>query len=284
MFNSNKVDPVLQAAGLRTPAAISSSRAFDIVIATLAIFLMAGSFHIHFMLLAGDWDFWVDWKDRQFWVSITPVVAMVFPAAAQAWLWRMFRVPFGATFVVLCLILAEWISRIFAFNGWVHFPYSLVWPATMIPGAIVLDMVLLLTRSWLMTGIFGAWAFGLMFYPGNWPMLAAYRLPMEHMGQLATSGDLIGYHFVRSATPEYLRYIERGTLRTFGGESAIIASFFAAFMCSLVYFVFWHVGVLASKIHYLPNQFKKFMGMGGMKDTDTFGGHQHVGEPKGAQS
>jgi len=280
MSSLGKLDPVLEAAGLRSPGAISVSRSFDIVIAILAIFVIAGSFHIHFMLLAGDWDFWVDWKDRQYWVTVTPIMAIAFPAAAQAWLWQKFRLPVGATLTIVCLIMAEWITRYFAFWGWVHFPMTLTWPATLIPSALLLDAVLMLTRSWLMTAIFGGWAFGLVFYPSNWPMLAAYRLPAEHMGQMATVGDLIGYHYVRSATPEYLRFIERGTLRTFGGESSVIASFFTAFVCSMVYMLFWFIGTVASTIKYIPNGLKKHMGMENKKFEDSWKREAQVGGAK----
>jgi methane/ammonia monooxygenase subunit A len=258
---SKVLDPVLVAAGIKSPQIISSSRAFDIVIAFIALFVLTGAYHLHFMLVAGDWDFWVDWKDRRFWVTLTPIVAIMFPAATQAFLWSKFRLPIGATLCVTGLMLAEWVVRIFGWHGLAGFPYSLVWPATLIPSALLLDAVLLLTRSWLMTGIVGGWLFGIMFYPANWTMLAAYRMPVLHLGQLTSVGDLIGYSYIRSATPEYLRIIERGTLRTFGGHSAVISAFFSAFVCVVTYFVWWFIGILAMNITYLPSKLKKYMGL-----------------------
>ena len=41
------------------------TRAYDYLILVLALFLFIGAFHLHVALTAGDWDFWVDWKDRQ---------------------------------------------------------------------------------------------------------------------------------------------------------------------------------------------------------------------------
>jgi methane/ammonia monooxygenase subunit A len=212
-------------------------------------------------LTAGDWDFWIDWKDREFWVTFTPMLLITFPAAVQYLLWTHFRLPIGATLCCLGLLLGEWIVRVHGFHIWSWFPYTLIWPATMLPGAIALDCVLMLTGNFIFAGIFGGMLFALLFYPGNWPMLAAYRLPVEHIGSLVTVGDLIGYVYPRSSTPEYLRIIERGTLRTFGGHSAVVSAFFAGFLCILTYFLWWHFGMLMSTTATIPNKIKKWMGL-----------------------
>jgi len=48
------------------------SRIYDYLILVLAGFLYIGSYHLHFMLTVGDWDFWLDWKaqalHRQFYI------------------------------------------------------------------------------------------------------------------------------------------------------------------------------------------------------------------------
>jgi hypothetical protein len=41
--------------------------AYDYLILVLALFLFIGAFHLHVALTVGDWDFWADWKDRQWW-------------------------------------------------------------------------------------------------------------------------------------------------------------------------------------------------------------------------
>jgi methane/ammonia monooxygenase subunit A len=43
------------------------TRAYDYLILVLVLFLFMGIFHLHMMLTVGDWDFWLDWKDRQWW-------------------------------------------------------------------------------------------------------------------------------------------------------------------------------------------------------------------------
>lgn len=55
-------------------------RAYDYLILVLALFLFIGSFHLHFALTVGDWGFWVDWKDRQWWPLVTPLIGITFPA------------------------------------------------------------------------------------------------------------------------------------------------------------------------------------------------------------
>jgi hypothetical protein len=50
------------------------TRAYDYLILVLALFLFIGAFHLHVALTAGDWDFWQDWKDRQWWPLVTPLM------------------------------------------------------------------------------------------------------------------------------------------------------------------------------------------------------------------
>jgi methane/ammonia monooxygenase subunit A len=241
--------------------AATLSRRFDIIVAMILFLAVMAAFHLHFMLIAGDWDFWVDWKDREFWVTRTPIVAIMFPAALHYIFWERFRLPIGATFAIVCLMVGEWIVRIFGFHMWSYFPFSEIWPATMIPGAIVLDCALLLTGNFFLTAVIGGMGFALMFFPSNWPMLAAYHLPLEVMkGTLVSVGDYIGYAYTRTATPEYLRAIERGTLRTFGGHSAAVASFFSAFACILMYCAWWFVGMGFAQVITFPNRLKQMMG------------------------
>jgi len=239
------------------------SRTFDFLVAAAIFIVLVAAYHIHVELTIGDWDFWVDWKDREYWPTFTPVLLITFPAAVQYVLWTYFRLPIGATLCCLGLVIGEWIVRVHGFHIWAWFPYSLIWPATMLPGAIALDLVLLLSGNFIMTGILGGMLFALLFYPGNWPMLAAYRLPLEHIGSLLTVGDLIGYVYPRSSMPEYLRIIERGTLRTFGGHSAVVSAFFSGFMCILTYFVWWYIGKMLATTAFVPSKIGKWMGLSG---------------------
>lgn len=242
----------------------SLSRTFDYLVAVTLVLALIAANHIHAMLTIGDWDFWVDWKDREYWVTITPVLLIVFPAGVSYALWEKFRLPFGATLCMVALVIGEWITRYHGFHLWSYFPLSFVWPATLIPGAIVLDMVLMLTGNALLTAIFGGMAFALLFPAANWTMLAAYHLPVKIMGsEVASVADVIGYSFTRTATPEYLRAIERGTLRTFGGHSTAIAAFFAAFLCILMYLAWWYIGKWLSNVVTVPNRLKKMMGLQG---------------------
>jgi len=226
----------------------------------IVVFAVMAAFHIHFMLTGGDWDFWVDWKDRQYWVTVTPIAMMIIVAAIQAIFYAHFRLAIGATLCGVVLVLGEWLNRYFGFYLWSHFPMSLIWPAIVIPMCLYLDLVLHLTRSYMVTAIFGAVGFALLFPTGNWFILAQFRVPIEIQGELLSVADYIGFTFSRTATPEYLRIIERGTLRTFGGESTIIAAFASAFACMIIYFVWWHIGNFIAQLGWENNKLKHFMG------------------------
>ena len=263
-----------------TSKAAKFSRVLDWFILPIVIFALIAAFHIHFMLLGGDWDFWVDWKDRQYWVAVTPIMMMILVGAVQGIFWHHFRLPIGATVMCLLLVIGEWISRYFGFFLWSHFPMSLIWPASVIASGIVLDMVLTITGSYMMTALFGAMGFALIFPLQNWPILAAFRLPMEHQGELISVADYVGFVFSRTATPEYLRIIERGTLRTFGGESTIVAAFFSGFICMIVYFLSWHAGVLIANLGYINNTMKTYMGyhrLDNVKKEDGLGNDSVMG-------
>jgi len=229
-------------------------RMLELILIPTLFFTIIGSFHIHFMLTAGDWDFWLDWKDREWWITISPVMAITFCSALQFFFWKNFRLPIGATFAIMALLLGEWVVRISGFHLWSNYPINLVTPATFLAGALVLDAILLLTRSMLLTAIFGGSLFALTFFPSNWAWLAAYHVPIEFHGQVMTAADLIGFEYIRTGTPEYIRIIERGTLRTFGQHSVAVASFFSAFLCILVYAMWWFVGKAFATVAYIKER------------------------------
>lgn len=218
----------------------------------IAIFLiMIGGYHVHFMLTAGDWDFWIDWKDRRMWPTVLPIMGVTFCAAAQYYFWNHFRLPFAATFLCLALLTGEWLNRYTNFWGWTFFPINLVWPTSLIPQAMFLDIVLLLSRSWIVTMIVGSLGFSLLLYPNNWVILAPFHQPTEQFGQLMTLADYLGFSYVRTSMPEYIRLIERGTMRTFGKDVVGVAAFFSGFVSMMVYFWWWFMGKMFSTTAYM---------------------------------
>jgi methane/ammonia monooxygenase subunit A len=120
----------------------------------------------------------------------------------------------------------------------------------MIPGALIMDTILLLTRNWMITALLGGGAFGLLFYPGNWPIFGPTHLPLVVEGVLLSLADYTGFLYVRTGTPEYVRLIEQGSLRTFGGHTTVIAAFFAAFMSMLVFVLWWYLGAFFCTAFY----------------------------------
>ena len=231
----------------------ATARALEWIIVPAVLLVITGSFHLHAMLTMGDWDFWLDWKDREFWIVVTPTMIVTYCGALHYILWHHFRLPFGATFAVGTLLLAEWIVRYFGWHIWSNFPVNLVTPAFFWPGALALDAVLCLSGSWIVAGVFGASFFGASFYGANWAWLAAYHVPLEVSSGVTTLADRIGFEYIRTGTPEYIRIIERGTLRTFGQHSAAVSSGFAAFLCTLMYWLWWYIGGLFSTVKYIKS-------------------------------
>lgn len=225
------------------PEGVVMSRHIDYVYFLPILFVtLIGTFHMHFDLLAGDWDFWLDWKDRQYWVVITPIVAIMFCAAVQYYLWVNYRQPFGATLCIVALLTGKWITIYFAWHWWSNYAVNFVMPATLLPSALILDTVLLLTRNFVATGVVGAMMFALLFYPANWFIFAHTHQPLVADGVLLTLADYMGFTYVRTGTPEYIRIIEVGSLRTFGGHTVWISAFFSAFLSILFYFWWWFMG------------------------------------------
>ena len=113
--------------------------------------------------------------------------------------------------------------------------------------AIIVDCTLLVTCSVFLTGLIGAFLWGILIYPANWPMLAAFHEPLTYNGDLLTTADLIGYEYIRTGLPEYVRIVERSTLRTFGDAVTPLTAVFAGFLSTLVFFAFWAIGSALNK-------------------------------------
>lgn len=261
----NKNDALILQSAELSPQAAQWSRTFDYLIIVVGAFLIWSVTYISQLLLAGDWDFFIDWKDRQYWVLITPTVTIMMAAGFQAIFWKLFRLPVGATASLLLFLVGVWIVRYHSWYGMAYFPLSLVIPGTCLMSAIALDAILVLSRSWLITGMIGATLYGLLFYPSNWVAIAGYFQPVEHMGSMASVADMIGYIYPRSGTPEYIRIIERGTLRTFADHAIWVSAFFSGFVCVFSYYIFWFIGSFACNPKFVAvgTRFKSAFGGSG---------------------
>src|SRR5216684_1748188 len=191
---------------------------FDIVFWITAAFVVGAAADITKLLFAGDWDFWTDWKDRQWW----PII------------WRF---PTGATYTAVCMFLASWVGRVFQWQGFVAYPLAFVWPATIIPAGIFLDWVLLKTKSFVLTSILGGMVWTLVFWTSNYMTLAPYLVPTQFMGHILTVADVQGIQYLPSQTPEYLRLVENGTLRSFLEETQYVSLVFGATLTVAGYWI-----------------------------------------------
>ncbi|TJY64783.1 methane monooxygenase/ammonia monooxygenase subunit A [Sinimarinibacterium sp. CAU 1509] len=219
----------------------------DLLAIPLVVLLFAAVFSFQFALLVGDWDYWIDWRDRRWWPLVTPLALTILPAVFSYFLWERLRLPLAATLTILALTAAAWVSRYLNFHLFANFPMNMVWPSAYIGLGLIVDCILLLTGSFFWTGLLGGFAFAVLLYPMNWPLLAPFQVPLELHGTMLTVSDLMGFEYVRTAIPEYVRIIEQSTLRTFGEAVTPLTAVFAGFL-NIMNFWFWTwIGYLGSK-------------------------------------
>ena len=232
-------------------------RTWDAVFWITAIFIVAGAADITKLLFAGDWDFWTDWKDRQWWMTITPFAMIIIPSAIQYIQWLAWKFPTGCTYTAVGLWLVSWLGRWLQWDVFVHYPLNFVWPATIVPAGIITDWILLKTRSFVITSVIGGMAFSMSFWAANYITLAPFLQPVQFMGSIVTLADVQGVSYLRSATPEYLRMIEHGTLRSFLEETALVAMLFGGTVAAGGYWVgqgiaralaIWPIGKFMQKV------------------------------------
>ena len=202
---------------------------------------------LHFSLTAGDWDYWIDWRDRRWWPLVSPISLLMLMGAFTYSVWIRFRLPIIGTTLTLMLALFSWLSRHYNFVEFANFPMSFTFPSTYIALGVLLDTVLVKSRSLLITSVIGAFLVGALVYPVNWPLIAASKVPVEYEGALHSVADIMGFQYIRTTTPEYLRIIEESTLRTFGGSVTPLTAVFAGFCGSIVFGIFLLFGAAIDK-------------------------------------
>lgn len=218
----------LQRAGRR-------ERPWNFVIILVMMFALVTLMAASYSLFAGDWNFWTDWKDRVYWPLFT-AVASIFPLATIQYVgWKLFRMPLATLLAVVFMIV--WMaSQPLGFQGLTAFPLNFTWSATVIPVAILLDVVLVYTKgSFALTAVIGGFVFGSLFYVSNYYMQAPFLQPLEVSGKVLTLANLQGMEYHRSATPEYLRQVAIGGLHTFAGQLNAITTLFTGAICIVAY-------------------------------------------------
>jgi methane/ammonia monooxygenase subunit A len=73
-------------------------------------------------------------------------------------------------------------------------------------------------------------------------MIAPYLQPAEWMDRILTVSDIQGIAYIRSQTPEYLRIIEHGTLRSFLGETQYVSIVFGMTVTVAGYWIGQFIG------------------------------------------
>jgi methane/ammonia monooxygenase subunit A len=76
----------------------------------------------------------------------------------------------------------------------------------------------------------------------NYAMIAPFLQPAQWMDRVLTVADIQGISFIHSQTPEYLRIVEHGTLRSFLGETQYVALVFGATVTVAGYWIGQFIG------------------------------------------
>jgi methane/ammonia monooxygenase subunit A len=107
---------------------------------------------------------------------------------------------------------------------------------------IFIDYVLLKTKSFVLTSVIGGMGFAFIFWFTNYIMLSPVLQPVSFMGHTLTVADVQGIEYLRSQTPEYLRLVQQGSLRTFLGETLYVSLVFGATMTVVGYWIGQFIG------------------------------------------
>jgi methane/ammonia monooxygenase subunit A len=175
------------------------------------------------VILAADWNFWTDWKDRVWWPLITAPATFLGVSTAQYVGWRLFRVPLGTAAALVGTVLFSLYLYI-SFSLFASYPANFVWLPSLIPTAILADVVMVRTGRWRIAVLAGGLAYGLLFYAASYAMITPFLQPVVVHGRLLTLANLQGLEYWRSSAPEYLRSVQIGGIHTLAGQSGIIAS------------------------------------------------------------
>jgi methane/ammonia monooxygenase subunit A len=217
-------------------------RKWDAVFWITAAFIVGAACDITKLLFAGDWDFWTDWKDRVWWPILTPFALVIIGSALQYIQWLAWRFPTGMTYTAVCLWPLATLGRWLQWGNFVHYPLNFVWPTTMVPAGIFADWVLFKTKSFILTSVIGSAVFAFGWWASNYVMIAPYLQPAQWMDRILTVADIQGISFIHSQTPEYLRIVEHGTLRSFLGETQYVALVFGATVTVAGYWIGQFIG------------------------------------------
>lgn len=190
---------------------------------------------VSWTVVAGDWNYWADWKDRVWWPLYTTATTIPILAAMQYIGWRLFRLPL-ATAIALSMSLGVYVISAIGMQGLTAYPFNFAWFGTILPGALLLDVVLVLSGgSIVVTAIVGGFAYGGLFYAANLFLVSPFLQPVVLHDKLLTLANVQALEYHRSAIPEYMRVVEMAGQQTLGGLAGVFASLFTGALCMALY-------------------------------------------------
>src|SRR6266851_1050740 len=93
------------------------------------------------------------------------------------------------------------------------------------------------TRRFILTSLIGGPILAILIWSFNYIPLARFLQPAQCFHHMLTFSDIQGIAYIRSQTPEYMRHIERGALRSFLGETQYVSLVFGGSLAMLGYWV-----------------------------------------------
>jgi methane/ammonia monooxygenase subunit A len=134
------------------------------------------------------------------------------------------------------------VGRYFQWHIAENYPMNFVWPISTVCAGIILDWTLMKTKSFILTSLIGAHLWALLVWAYNYVPLAPSLQPAHFMDHVLTVADVQGIVYIRSQTPEYLRLIERGALRSFLGETQYVSLVFGGTVAIAGYWIGQFIG------------------------------------------
>ncbi len=97
--------------------------------------------------------------------------------------------------------MAAWVGRYFQWHVAESYPLNFVWPISTVCAAIILDWLLMKTKSFILTSLIGGPIWALLVWAFNYIPLAPFLQPVHFMNHVLTVSDVQGIAiYIRSRT------------------------------------------------------------------------------------
>ncbi len=230
------------------------SRAYDYLILVLALFLFIGAFHLHVALTVGDWDFLVGLEGPAMVAPCHPVDDDHLPGGRPGG--ALVKLPLADGRDALHFVSSDrhMDRAVLRLSPVELFPDQRGAAATMLPSALVLDVILMLSNSLTITSIFGGIAFACYSTRATGRFSACFTCSSNMAPPSSLSPTCSASNIDPAGSPEYLRIIEKEqTLRTYGQYATPLSAFCSAVLCTLISPLWWYLGKIFATTKFVKS-------------------------------